>query len=326
MGVKVNLFRIVICIAMSAQFSSAPTQLADAPESLAPRAAESAFRIGCLPAEGDAALSPAVFLALRDHLASSPAVALALRDAGLSDVVVLAADSHQDLIQRMEAAEFDLVFCGSVDFVSQRGDYHVMFQLRRPRDQFDPQGSRVFQNGAIFVGRSSPLYAGDHSPEQIAAHLTRASFAMVSAASAAGYVYPCLRIASLTTGTLPSRIMFCETPEETVRYVINGIAEAGACESGVLYEMLASPQVAGIMPPPVRVVLETDPVPTDPVVIHARCLPAESALGREVRESVRQFFASRRGLPRLQNSANERFDSLRSSIERLRAIRAQRGS
>lgn len=281
-----------------------------------------ALRIGYLRGDPEAQLAPAVFSALRSHLLTHPGVARALPQAGLDGVVVLASDSHQDLVQRMDAGEFDLVFASSMDYVSQSGPYEALFQLRRPRDRFDPQGERVYHSGILFVNYRHPLFREDAiTPARAARALLDTDMAMVSSFSAAGYVYPVLRLASLTSDTLPVRIIFCDSPEEVVKHVVNGVYDAGACDAGVLEEVLAAAGLTDQRDALLRVVLETDPIPADPVAVRTDWLPRNSELGRELRDALRQFFTGRPDLPRLQAANDANFDDLRRNLARLRELR-----
>jgi ABC-type phosphate/phosphonate transport system substrate-binding protein len=250
-----------------------------------------------------------------------PGVAQTLPEAGLNGVVVLATDSHQDLIQRMDAGEFDLVFCTSMDYVSQTGPYEALFQLRRPRDRFDPQGERVYHSGVIFVNHRSPLFRGNASPAEMGYALLNTDIAMVGSFSAAGYVYPVVKIASLTSDTLPVRVVFCDSPEEVVKHVVNGVYGAGACDAGVVEEVLSAAGLTAERDALLRVVLETDPIPADPVVVRTDWLPRNSELGRQLRDALRQFFTGRPDLPRLQAATDANFDDLRRNLARLRELR-----
>ncbi|MBX7244391.1 MAG: phosphate/phosphite/phosphonate ABC transporter substrate-binding protein [Candidatus Sumerlaeaceae bacterium] len=279
------------------------------------------FRIGYLRGDPEAPLDSGVFFRLREYLLARPPIRDAVTSGAVSDIVLLASDSHQDLIQRMDQNEFDLVFCSSIDYVTQTGDYEAIYQLRRSkRDRFDPRGSRVFHSGVIFVNNRSPLFSGDITPARLADYFQRREIAMVGSFSAAGYVYPRLKIASLTTGTADLAVRFCDTPEEVVKYVINGVVEVGAADNGVIEEVLSSKKLDSELAKLVRVVIETDNIPTDPVALRRKWLPRNSDLGREIRDGIRQFFARDKQLPQLQASSSEKFEDLRQNLVLFRAL------
>jgi ABC-type phosphate/phosphonate transport system substrate-binding protein len=280
------------------------------------------FRIGYVHADPESQLRGNVLYALREHLVSRPPVAAAMEEEGVAGMDVWASDSHQDLIQRMDQDDFDLVFCSSVDFVLQKGNYDAVLQLRHPEGRFDPGGRAVFHWGVIFVNNRSPLFAPDADAPNMAAYLQARPVAMVNSFSAAGYVYPMLRIASVTTGTATPAPLFCNSSEEVVKYVINGITEVGACEAGVIDKVLEANGLLAMKDSLVQVILETDPIPTDPVALHERWSPKQSALGREVRDALRQYFSRPDNkLPRLENSSRERYEDLRRNMEALREMR-----
>jgi ABC-type phosphate/phosphonate transport system substrate-binding protein len=281
------------------------------------------FRIGYQRGDPEALLSSGMFHAMREALMNRPKLRAAMKAENVDGIILLAADSHQGLIQRMDQNEFDLVFCTSVDFVSQSGDYEALFQLRRtPQDTFDPQAKRVFHRGQIFVNSRSRLFRGEVTTAALAALLERGEIAMVSTFSAAGYVYPCLKLASKGGGMLPERIMFCDSSEEVVKYVINGVTEAGACDAGVIGDVLSKNGLADKRDQLIRVILDTDPIPTDPVALREKWLPRSSVLGRELREELKLFFGMPGNrLPRLEDSSKEKFQDLSDNLKLFRELK-----
>jgi len=282
------------------------------------------FRIGYLPSDPEAQISTGALYDLRDFLLGREAVRQAMTEEDVQDIVLLAADSHENLVQRMSRNEFDLVFCSSVDFVTQEGDYEARYQLRRPDDSFDPRGERVFRKGVILVNNRNPLYRSNASITAIADMLTTTRLALVSS-SAAGYYYPCLKIAQLNSSKqLPQQIFFCESSEEVVKTVINGLGgnvSAGACEAGVIEKVLEQSRLLTKRDDLLQVVLETDPIPADPVALRREWLPRYSPLGLAVCEALLAFFTPERGLPRLENSSSEKFRDLRENLKEFRLRR-----
>lgn len=276
------------------------------------------FRIGYLRADPESALTPPVLRALRDSLLARPAFREALRLSGLDGIALLAADSHQNLVERMSQTEFDLVFCSAIHYVTQQGSYDPLFQMRRPGDSFDPRGQQVFHRGIFLAGAGSPLFRREPDPPLLTSLAETGDFACVSSFSAAGYTYPLLKIADLTSNTIPRRIVFCDSSEEVIKHVISGVAPWGACEEAALAPVLEQSGIAGERDRIVRVVLETDPIPSDPVLLRRRYLPAQSSLGREVRDGLQQFFDTHRPqLPKLVPAASRNYDDLRANLERL---------
>ncbi|PKO19999.1 hypothetical protein CVU37_00560 [candidate division BRC1 bacterium HGW-BRC1-1] len=277
-------------------------------------------RIGHLQADPEARIGSGVLHAMRQYLLNNPAVKSAMASEGVSDFAVLSTDSHEDLVQRMSQNEFDIAFCTAHDFVSQRGDYEVLFQLRRPRDSYDPRGQRVFHSGVIFVNNRSPLFHAEAPVEMLPELLASSQIAMVGSYSAPGYVYPCLKLAAYTSGTLPRRIRFCGSSEEVVKTVINGLAPMGACDTGAIESVLAAQGLTGQHDQLVRVILQTDPIPASPVVMLPRWLPRTSVLGRAVQDAMRTFFASNPTLPRLEPGNNAKYMDLRQNVDAFNAL------
>ncbi len=292
-----------------------------APAAADPTSASAVLRIGCLRTDPEARLGPGALFGLRDYLVSATLSSQPMRERGVTDIAVISSDSHEDLVQRMGQNEFDLVFCSASDFVSQRGDYEVLYQFRRPRDSYDPRGQRVFHKGVIFAGVSSPLFPGPDPTSLLTQFLSREEIAMVSSYSAAGYVYPCLKLAAFTSNTLPGRIRFCGSAEEVVKNVVAGSVGLGACEAGVIEEVFRQNGIERERERLVRVILETDPIPTDPVVVRSGWLPRHSPAGRELQDALRTYFASDSQLPRLELSASAKYDDLRRNVEALEAMK-----
>lgn len=275
------------------------------------------FKIGFLPNDPEAQLPVAAIYEFRDFLASQPSVREAMQAEGIEDISLLAVDRHEAMVERMNRNEFDLAFCSAVDFVLQNGDYDARFQLRRPQDSYDARSGRVFHKGVIFVNNRNPLFRANLPPSEVARSLTTMPLAMV-AGSAAGYFYPSLKIARLGgIRELPQHVHLCDSSEEVVKAVINGLGDmvnAGACAEGAIEQVLAKQGLLEQRDKLVRVVMETDPIPGEPVVLHRRWAPRYSSLGRAVSEALQRFFVSDRGLPRIEFSSNESYQDLRAGI------------
>lgn len=291
-------------------------------EPVFPAASESAeaariFKIGYMLNDPEAQIGVEVVHELREFLLAQPPVMEAMKAEGVSEISLLAVDRHEVMVERMNRNEFDLAFCSAVDFVLQNGDYDARFQLRRPQDSFDSRNNRVFHKGVIFVNNRHPYFHQVPSPREIAETLTTTPIAMV-AGSAAGYFYPGLKIAQLTPNQeLPQQVHLCDSSEEVVKTVLNGLGgtiEVGACEKGAIEQVLARYNLLEHQGSLLRIILETDPIPGEPVVFHRQWTPRLSSLGRAIAEAMQRFFSEARGLPRLEFSSNEKFQDLRENI------------
>jgi ABC-type phosphate/phosphonate transport system substrate-binding protein len=235
----------------------------------------------------------------------------------IDDIVFQASDSHQSLRDWwMSQNQVDLAFCSAVDFVLQRGNYQPLFQFRG--HSYNTGGNPHFHRGVIFVNNRSSFFTSELPASILGRALAGREIAMVGH-SAAGYFYPSLKLASLTSNTLPRRPVFCGSSEEVVKYVISGITEAGACEKTVLQQVLH--QHGLIQSEVVRVILETDLIPTDPVAIQERWLPRKSLLGRELKKALREFFRRpEHGLPRLEDTNADAYADIRENLKKFQGL------
>jgi ABC-type phosphate/phosphonate transport system substrate-binding protein len=288
------------------------------------------FLMGYLKTDTEQAQGEEWYQGLRVALLRGDNLRTQLESAGFGDIAVVPAEGFKDMVQRMSHNEFDLAFCSSYVYVEQTGDYRAMLQLRRKRDSFGRGGAT--QRGVIIVNSRSPFFE-DHSEATLKRllprYLAQQRMAFVSVYSAPGYVYPRLKLHNdFGISTLQAPI-FCDSSEEVVKYVINGLVEIGTCESGAVEEVLQS---AGLTVPPdrlVRKILETEPLPTDPIVIRSAYHPQDSELGRELRTALRAYYASaqqeavpdgRQGVPRLEDSRDKYYQNLEEAIRDFSAI------
>lgn len=314
---KVNLvFYLIACLCASYY----PSFLAAATQTSGPltTSGNRLFRIGYLPEDPEAQLGTGAIHELREYLLAQTHVRDAMQNEGVEDISLLAVDRHEAMVERMNRNEFDLAFCSAVDFVLQNGDYDARFQLRRPQDSFDQRNNRVFHKGVIFISNRH-AYFNDRSksPQDFAETLSTSPLAMV-AGSAAGYFYPSLKIARLASHRqLPQFVHLCDSSEEVVKTVLNGLGgtiTAGACEKGALEQILKRYNLLEKQDQLVRVVIETDPIPGEPVVLHRQWSPRVSSLGRALSEAMQSFFSESRGLPRLEHCSNDKFQDLRENL------------
>lgn len=165
-------------------------------------------------------------------------------------------------------------------------------------------------------------------------YLAQREIAMVGANSAAGYIYPLLSIADLTTDTQSinkQRVVFWNSSADVVKAVINGIHEVGACEANILENVLMQSGLAGIQNDLIRVILKTNPIPRDPVVLHKRWLAGDtgfgvipdmdSQLGREILREIQKYYDSLPKGVKLERTSPETFTEVSENLERFQEIR-----
>lgn len=290
------------------------------------------FKIGYIRQDPEAAVSGVVFERLRDFLTTQPEIVASMAEADLERIDLQSFDSHRLLVEAMDAGQVDMAFCSVIDFAYQRGSYEPIFQLRRAGDPHSSTGGRrAWHSGVIFVNNRSSLFHLNTTetlarlPQYVMTH----EIAMVGSSSAAGYVYPYLALDRLTT-TVPvmsAPSVFWDSSNEVVKAVINGIHEIGACDASALDEVLGAYKLQGDKPQLLRVVLRTDPVPRDPVVLHTRWLAqtsyevtAPTELGRRIVRGVSGFFQSDPNLPRLDRTSRDAYLEVIQNLQRFQAL------
>lgn len=250
------------------------------------------FSIGYLPEGSDIPNANPRMEELRHFLLAGKETRAALSDAGFSDVVLSPCDGPNDMVQRLAAGEFDLVFATATAYARAAGAaYEPVLQLLKLPGDFQPPGrdSGVLRRGVIFVGPRSPLFkqAAEPTREDLRRLLQRSPLAVPSADSAVGYLSPRYIMAhDLGLQTFPTPL-FCGSDSEVVKHVASGLVEVGACSAGALERLLPAGRTADF----VRIVRKTDPVPTDPILLRASLTPQRSALGIKLKAALRdQFF------------------------------------
>jgi hypothetical protein len=261
--------------------------------------------------------------------------AKALRDAGFSDIALRPCDGPEDMVQRMDQAEFELVFCPTMVYVQQRAarprdyPYHVFLETR---GQYwnSRSGEHVRQRGVLFVRRGSALDRGSKglSPEEIKQNLTSQFTAVSSRYDAAGYFDVRKLLWDDYEHATPGELLFCGSPQEVVKAVVCGLVDIGACEENVLKEVLnAAPtrvrgetEIVDNRNVFVRILDVTKGVPTDPVVIRDRFDPLAtgSQLGLALAEGLKRLYGNpEQGAPVLQNSDDTVYDAIVEDVRRL---------
>jgi ABC-type phosphate/phosphonate transport system substrate-binding protein len=294
-------------------------------------AAPRVFRMGFLRTDLEQELGMAWYEGLKASLQENERVMKALQEAGFSEIAVLPTDGHEDMIQAMNHKEFDVAFCSSYVFAMvEEEKYHVILQLRRDSDIWDTRGGgRVLQKGVVFVNNRTPLFTADLSNEgakkrAIANYVPQQRMAFVSSYSASSYVYPLVKLHKQFDGVQPRSFIFCGSSEEVVKYVINGLVDIGACEAGVIKEVVRSigPEIRPERL--VRVIFETDFLPTDPIALKAEYYPRHP-VGLAIKEAIKSFYNQGPvGKPRVENSQDTYYQNLREVIAELNALRAAR--
>ena len=282
-----------------------------------------ALAVGFLAEGSDFTNAPLLMERLRRDLLAQPKVVGALADAGFAPELDLSpCDGPRDMVQRMNADEFDLVFTTAVVYASQSGDYgEPILMTARPGDIRQPRETGVLRRGVVFAGPASPLFSqANPTPEAIRAAISAEPLAVPSADSAAGYIYPLLTFHQ-KLGTLGSgRTWFCGNDAEVVKNVVAGLAQIGACREGELAALLPDAPEGKYY----RVLLRTDLFPTDPILLRRGLSPEASALGRELKIALKRFFQSSAEAPRnlaVENASGRSYEKLARDLAVFREVR-----
>lgn len=259
------------------------------------------------------------FRRLQRFLENDPRLRSILTREGYSGIGMVSAEGFNDLVRRMEVPPgLDCVFCPALAYVRQLGDYVVVFQLKGPNDR--GTGQYILHSGVVFVNSRHPLFHRARSADErvplrlIARDFASSPVALLSPYSAAGYIYPCNELFKSGIRALPNRPIFCGSSEEVVKMVLSDVVGMGVCEQGMIEAVLEKYKIAIPANEILDVLLTTPGAPTDPVVFRRRFGPANSDLGRQIQETLAEFFRTNRpGQIRLEDSDDGAFGKLKDA-------------
>jgi ABC-type phosphate/phosphonate transport system substrate-binding protein len=233
------------------------------------------------------------------------------------------------MVQRMSSGEFDVVFATAVVFARQTGGFYgdpiLMSELpgdiKPARD-----GSPVLRFGVGIAGPSSPLFAAkEDDPAALKAALAGAPMAVPSSDSAAGFIYPLIKLKQDYGLAAPAQFYFCDSDAEVVKNVVAGLAPVGACRRGELDALLPKDAEGKYC----RILFPTDLFPTDPVVLRKSLSPERSPLGIELKVALRDFLKTEapKTTPGLayENAAARSYEKIVSDLKLFDASRASAG-
>lgn len=294
------------------------------------------FRLAFVRNDPETGFDYSTFESLRQYLSKDADVQRAMIAASIDEILLQSYDSHRLLLEALDAEQPDLALCSALDYAYLRGDYEPVLQLRFPGDSYrSGTGARVWHNGAIFVGSTSPLFHMNlqDALRALPQYLDRHSIAMVGGNSASGYLYPYLTLAQrATSATTPNfSIAFWDSSEEVAKAVFSGIHDIGACDATVL-ENVAKDTGLSDTTMVYRVLLRTSPVPRDPWVLHRRwtgqgnflaARHPNSELGRVVIRKLQIYFDTNPNLPNVEKSTPEAFHEVQGNRRRFEQLHSQ---
>jgi ABC-type phosphate/phosphonate transport system substrate-binding protein len=291
------------------------------------------FRIGYLRSSGEDALGEDWYHTLKAALLGDAVFAKALKQAEMADVALRPCDSPEDMLQRMEQGEFDLVFAPAMVYVQHRIASPVVYRVilqtqRRDADQGDSRGGGyVRRRGVLFVRRGSQIdkSLGDSpSPDVLKRAMEGETVAVSGSYDAAGFFYVRKMLwDDYDHGTL-SDCLFCGSPVEAIKSVVSGLTDVGACDEAVLGDVFdplpvnaESDLELGKEEIFIRRIRTTIWIPTDPVLIEERFDPLgrRSSLGLAARRILRDFYDASPTAPALVEGNDTAYDAMQRDVE-----------
>lgn len=207
--------------------------------------------------------------------------------AGFAGIGLFACDGAADMERRLNAREFDLAFAPASIYAAHKAGYTAFLKARRPEDLLSPRGL-VLRSGVVFASKRSPLFSADRTDKAaMRALLQKERLALVRTQSVAGFNAPLLAL-SVDYGidAAEGGYLWFESSEEVAKAVVAGLADVGACERAALDKVLRDSGLESRRGEIVSVILSTDPVTTDPVVIRPSLSPKTSPLGRALSAAI----------------------------------------
>ncbi|MCH8333122.1 PhnD/SsuA/transferrin family substrate-binding protein [Candidatus Sumerlaeota bacterium] len=245
------------------------------------------FKIGYLIEGTDLRPAQPLLIGLRLRLLADENLRAALRARGYDDslMVLRSCDGPADMIQRIEAEEFDLIFASSVVFARRlQSPYDPILQSFTPREEVLQRGRR---RGVVFAGPSSSLYE-EGNLDALRLVIQDLVMAVAHPTSATTFIYPQLYMLD-NFQKLPREFLFCDTNAEVVKHVLSGLAPIGACDLRTLEELgtgLRGEETVKLY----RILFYTQELPTDPVLLHASLAGPESSLRSALVDAIQTHF------------------------------------
>lgn len=282
-----NILFPIITLWLSPWASSSVAQPLGSEPAPASRGALRQFKIGYLTEGTDLRPAQPLLAGLRLGLLADENLRAALLARGYEDsiMVLRSCDGPADMIQRIEAEEFDLIFAPSVVFArSLQSPYDPILQSFTPGEEILQRGRR---KGVVFAGPASSLYeTGNLNALRLV--IQDLVMAVAHPASATTFIYPQLYMLD-NFQKLPREFLFCDTSAEVVKHVLSGLAPIGACDPRTLEE-LGTGLRGGEPVRLYRILFYTQELPTDPVLLHTSLAGQESSLRSALVEAIQTHF------------------------------------
>ncbi len=214
------------------------------------------LRIGYIKPAEESAIDREWYLGLEEALMRDQPLRSAMSKSGMKGVVLRPCDDAEDMYKRLGLMEFDVAYAPAMVYARHRlvkpGEYNavLMMQSRDPSEgSILPRGIEGSmplprRRGVLFVSALSPL-ADDFTNrdrDAIRSFLSNKDtvFALSGTYDAAGYLYGLKLLNEEFDAVQPAQKIYFGSPQEVVKAVVTGLADAGVCEEEVLEDVLAS--------------------------------------------------------------------------------------
>ncbi|MEN6625772.1 MAG: PhnD/SsuA/transferrin family substrate-binding protein [Candidatus Sumerlaeia bacterium] len=284
-----------------------------------------------IPATDDPFAGNALGDQLRNDLLAQKQLTEAMERAGMAGIVLTPISGSGEMIQLMRSGDLHVVLATAMVYgrflqIAVNNPvpftYEPILQSRRPGDIGQGRGRGVLRRGVVIMGPASALFSRPkYAPADLRQALANSPLAVPSLDSAAGYLFPILTLSSQYGASRP-RLWFCGSDTDVVAHVVSGLAPFGACREGALAGTLAPLTKNGATSDSLRrhcrVLFQTAPFPTDPILIRDDFLPSLTDVGRELKPALREFFNEKQRLDRdlrVEDAVPRDYEKIQRALE-----------
>lgn len=272
---------------------------------------------------------------LRTAILSNKNLVIAMQRAGLAGVDLTPISSSGEMYQLMRSGDLHLVLGTAYIYGRFRQfaaeaptslDYEPILQSHRSGDIDQGRGNGVLRRGVVIMGPASPLFSRESpSIADLRKSISTSPFVVPSIDSAAGYLFPLLTMSARYGISRPGDFWYCGSDADVVAHVASGLAPYGACRKGALAAtLMQTPRTTDSLSRYCRVLLETAPFPTDPILIRNDLLPSQTDIGRELKPVLREFYNTQtidRDL-RVEDAVPRAYESIQRALDQMPRVSA----
>jgi len=275
-----NLFIIFLCFLFAANVAAQSNDSNPIEQKI--------FRIGYLRANSEGGHATSEMNRLRDYLQNQQQIQTEMQRQGFGSIGLYEADGPADLIPRLQAGEFDLVFCTSTIWHQVKSNYTIIVQKQQKNDILNPRTGLSMRRGVIFVSSRHEAFENDWTNDQWSEYLLSNQIAVVQSQSLSGYITPMLYLRD-EIGVDEQSItpLWCRSGNEVAKSVVSGLVDVGACEERDLEAVFNTPALQGKESEIVKVIFRTTPVASSPVMISRNLSEESPAIVQSIQRALR---------------------------------------